>query len=413
MGFYPLSPVNQRCVETHGFPAWTKVKNLVTNGPFLMESRRLRDRIRLIKNPHYWDRDKVYLNTVDVLAVSSDTTALNLYMTGKVDWILTVPATVVPELLKQEREDFKPAPYLAAYFYRVNTTRPPLDDQRVRKALSLVINRQEITENITQAGEIPATHLVPPGMADYDLARQRHRSSSEDSAANSMEQDIELAQKLLAEAGYPGGKGFPKIELLYNSNETHEQIAQLIQAQWDEALGIKIELVGKEWGSYLSDQHNMEYWISRTGWIGDYSDPNTFLDLFVGDGTQNQTGWKNAEYDKLIKAAPYVRLDKGERANVEQEVRALPNWSAKEHDRLLSEAVDLATRMKRAEVLRQAEEILVREQPIIPIYHYVSKAMVRPYVKGFYRNVRDDHPLKGIRIDREAKARFLKGEGAR
>ncbi|HZZ72562.1 MAG TPA: peptide ABC transporter substrate-binding protein, partial [Pirellulales bacterium] len=161
-GFQTLSPVNQKCIETHGYPAWTKAENLVCNGSYKLTFRHLRDRIRLEKNPYYWNRDAVQLNIVDALSLSADTTALNLYLTRKVDWITTVPSTAIPIILREKRPDFHPAVELTTNFYRFNVTRPPLTDPRVRRALSMGLNRQNIIDTVTQMNEMPAYSLVPP-----------------------------------------------------------------------------------------------------------------------------------------------------------------------------------------------------------------------------------------------------------
>jgi oligopeptide transport system substrate-binding protein len=358
-GFYPLFPVNRQCVDTYGYPEWTRPENIVTNGAFVLKERRIRDRIRMIKSPTYWDRENVRLDSVDALAVESVTTALNLYMTGKVDWIPSVPSTVVKDLLEQNRGDFLVAPYLVTEFYRVNTTKPPLNDARVRKALAMAIDRREIVETVTQAGEAPALSLVPPGMPNYESPKFRGY-------------DPERAKKLLADAGYPGGRGFPKISILYNASESAAAVAQLVQAQWADTLGIETGLRQEEWNSFLTSQQLMQYEVARSGWIGDYVDPNTFLDMFVTGGANNQTGWSNARYDELLR-----------QARGEQDPK------------------------RRMEIFRDAEKILLDELPIIPLFNGVSKNMVRPYVRGFYPNIQDIHPLRAIEIDQEAKREFV------
>ncbi len=177
LGFYPLFPVNQRCVETYGYPVWTRPENIVTNGPYLLHTRRIRDRIRLVKNPKYWNRENVRLDVIDALAVESYVTMLNMYEAGQVDWIPAVPQAMVEELLARERRrppgavrEFNPAPMLQVYFYLVNVKRPPLNDYRVRQALSLALDRQEIVETATKAGEVAAHSLVPPGIEGYEQA---------------------------------------------------------------------------------------------------------------------------------------------------------------------------------------------------------------------------------------------------
>lgn len=364
-GFYPLFPVNRKCVETHGYPLWTKPENIVSNGAFRLQYRRIRDRIRLVRSDTYWNRHNVALETVDALAVQSEATMLNLYLTGQADWITTVPNTIIPQLAAQRPKEFAPQPYLGIYYYRVNVDREGLSDSRVRRALALAIDRQEIVDTATRAGEQPASSFVPPGLTGY-------------TSPSFGQFDPEQARRLLAEAGYPGARGLPTIDILYNSSEAHKDIAELIQDQWKRHLGLNARLRAEEWNSYLSSQRQQNYWVSRAAWIGDYPDPNTFLDMFVTGGANNQTGWSNARYDELIEAA----------------------------------ALEVDTEARLA-LMREAEEILLRELPVIPIYYYVSKDMVRPYVQGFHENVQDVHPLHAIRIDREQKQRVLEAEGIR
>jgi oligopeptide transport system substrate-binding protein len=173
---------------------------------------------------------------------------------------------------------------------------------------------------------------------------------------------------LLLEAGFPGGRGLPPVEILYNDLDAHRTIAERIQQMWREKLGVQAQLRGLEWGVYLDAQDKLDYGVARAGWIADYPDPNTFLDMFVSDNPQNQTGWKNKEYDELIAAA------------------------ATEGDA-----------EKRLAMLSQAESILLDEMPILPIYFYVSKNLVKPNVKGFFNNVQDLHPLTLLSIEKPAE----------
>lgn len=367
-GMYPLYPVNPRCVETYGFPEWTKPDKLVSNGPFRMVSHTIRERIRMVKSDTYWDRANVKLNTVDALAIESDTTGLNLYLTGKVDWITTVPPTITKQLLEPPRDDFKPVSMFTIYFYRLNVGKPPLDNPLVRKALSLAMNKRQIVEGVTRAGEEPARSFVPPVIKQYMKYEP----------ALCGDYNPEEARRLLAKAGFPGGKGIPKIPILFNSEESHKMIAELVQRQWKENLGIDVEPQNQEWGAFLAAQHNLDYWISRSGWIGDYVDPNTFLGMFVTGGDDNDTNWGNTRYDELIEQA------------------------AREPDAA-----------KRLRMLHDAEVILMDELPVIPIYVQKTKNMVRRYVSGLFENVLDDHPLKWISVDAAARRRFLNGEAAR
>jgi oligopeptide transport system substrate-binding protein len=363
VAFFPLYPVPRQCVERHGSPQWTRPENLVQSGPYQIAFRRIRDRIRLVRNPRYWNASAVQLEVIDALAVNSATTNLNMYLNGEVDWIASVPNAMIPQL--RQRQDFLTAPMLTTYFYRVNVTRPPLDDRRVRAALNLAIDKRQICEAVTRGGQVPARGFVPPGIAGYH-------------GAETGEFDVPQARRLLAEAGYPGGRGLRKLQLLYNTSEAHQDIAEVVQQQWKSHLGIDVELRNLEWGVYLDAVTKREYDIARAGWIGDYPDPNTFLDMFVTGGTNNQTGWGDARYDQLIR-----------------EAQTTPD----PHTRLAQ--------------LAEAETILMRELPILPIYFYVSINMVRPYVRGFAANILDVHPLHLLEVDAEEKDRILRGEGLR
>ena len=359
IGFYPLFPVNRRNIEEAqvNWPnrweiEWLRPANIVTNGPYKIAYRRVNDRIRLVKNHDYWDADHVAFESIDVLAVEHYGTIMNLYLTGGVDWIDRVAPNIIPRILP--REDFRPTPFLSSYFYRVNVTRPPMDDPLVRRALSLAIDRQTIVDKIMKAGQLPAYALVPPGITGYVNA-ELQRGTGE--SGDAFEADVALAQELLAQAGYgPDGKPFPTIEIHYNTSEAHRDIALVVANGWKRRLGIDAKLLNQEWKVYLDTQSNLGYDISRSGWIADYADPNTYLDLFLTNGENNKTGWGNPEYDRLIAAA------------------------AKEFDPEV-----------RMRIMHDAEAILMDEMPIFPIYYYVSQSVVAPRMGGWFNNVQDEH----------------------
>jgi oligopeptide transport system substrate-binding protein len=263
------------------------------------------------------------------------------------------PPNAIREFLASQppRNDINPALQMTTYFYLLNTTRPPLTDVRIRRALSLALDRDEITRVATAAGEKPAFSLVPPGLKGYTQQPSPPR-------------DPDQARRLLAEAGFPDGVGFPKLEIHYNTDEVHQSIAELARKQWQRELGITVTLRNEEWASAQQTQQRMGYMVSRRSWIGDYLDPNTFLDMYVSGGQNNLTGFANPQYDQLIAAA------------------------AKEPDK-----------QKRMAMLEQAERILMDEMPIIPIYYYVSRNLVKPYVRGWYNNLQDSHHLRAIWID--------------
>src|SRR5690606_16149318 len=200
-------------------------------------------------------------------------------------------------------------PFSGTYYYRLNTTRPGLDDVRVRKALSYAVDRKQITEKVTKGDQIPAFSFTPPNTDGYTSEAQ-------------MVYDPELARSLLAEAGYPNGEGFPSITILYNTLEDHQKIAVVIQQMWKQALNIDVNIRNQDWKVFLSSMRTMDYDIARAGWIGDYYDPNTFLDMFITDGGNNETGWSNPRYDELIKLAGSTS-DKAQRHAYFQEAEAL------------------------------------------------------------------------------------------
>jgi oligopeptide transport system substrate-binding protein len=354
VAYHATLPVNKRCLETHGKPAWTQPENMVSNGAYRVAFRRIRDRIRLEKSDTYWDRDNVKLDVIDALAIDSQVTMFNLYETGKVDWIVDPPVIARREMLKPEsrRPDFDPQPQLSTYYYLINTKLKPLDDVRVRRALAMAIDREEITRTALGGGEMSAFTLVPPGMPGYESIPFGKENVAE-------------ARRLLAEAGYPDGRGIPKLEILYNTHEAHQTIAQLIRKQWERNLGILAATRNEEWGSYQTSIRRFQFSVARRAWVGDYLDANTFLGMMVTDGENNNTGWSNAEYDGLIAAAEKETDDE-----------------------------------KRLELLHRAEQILNDEMPIIPIYYYMSRNMVKPYVREFYNNLLDAHPLYKLWIDR-------------
>jgi oligopeptide transport system substrate-binding protein len=347
VAYYPLFPVNRKCIETHGAPMWTKAENIVTNGPFKLAFRRLRDRIRVEKNLDYHAKDRGSMRTIDFVSLESQNTAMNMYETGQLQWVYDLPTSVLEEL--QDRDDFHSGPKLSVYFYKLNNDVPPLNDVRVRQAISMAIDRKQIVEEVTKAGEQPAYTVVPPGIAGYK-------------GADGLGEDVQRARELLAEAGFPGGRGFPKMSLMYNTSERHRPIAEVIQQQLQNNLNIKLELKNMEWGSFVETVQQEKYEISRYGWVGDYPDPNTFLDLWVTDNPQSNTNWSNLEYDGLIKAA--------------------------------SSELDPERRM---ELLRQAETILATELPIVPIFFYTSAEMAKTNVEGFAPSAQDLHPLSVLR----------------
>jgi oligopeptide transport system substrate-binding protein len=362
--FPTLYVVPRQTIEKYG-DHWLMARPLPSSGAFELGAWRLNDKIRLLKNPLYWDATNTKSQIIDLLPVGSPNTALNLYLHGQADIVWDkelIPSELMDVLLR--RKDFHSFNYLGTYFVRFNVTRKPFDDPRVRKALAMAVDKNRIVKKITRGGELTTTHFVPDGTANY-------------TSPEGLEYNPDAARKLLAEAGYPGGKGFPRVEYLFNAaagggGKIHENIAVELQQMWHDELGIQMELRQIETQVFWGTQARLDYDVSRSSWIGDYNDANTFLGMFTSGDGNNNTGWKNARYDALIKAA-----------NNETDLQ------------------------KREKLFQQAETILVHDEaPILPLYFYVGvNYFDTNKVQGIWQNVLDDHPLRSIyKIGRESKA---------
>ncbi len=406
--FYPAYPVPRWAIEKQTGRNWFLPANIVSNGAFRLAEWSVGSRIHLERSDTYWGRSDVKLRSADALPLENQTTGLNLYLTGEVDWLPqnTYPAELAQDLRK--RPDFFIGPALIVYYYRINVTRKPFDDVRVRKALNLAVDRDVITREVLGVGQQSAFRLVPPGIRGYTPPD------------TGISYDVAQAQKLLADAGFPGGRGFPKFGILYNTLETHKKIAEVIADQLRRNLNIDVSAYNQEWQSYQQSTRSLDYDLSRAAWVGDYEDPNTFLDLFTTNGGNNQTGWSNLVYDRLLEAAGNVEEFVAAPAFILQHASRAPELER------LADAVRLnkeaPSRLKvmaelRLELLGEAERILVHDEfPILPVYFYVIGDMVKPKVKGFYTklrgsdgatrsNLRDLHPLRSIYIDEHPSPR--------
>lgn len=348
--FPTLFPVNAKCVERYG-DDWIKPGKMVCNGAYMLKSWRINDRIHLVKNPRYWDAAHVALGAIDVLPTSNANTALNFYIMGDADLLMDkglVPTSLITEL--KRRPDFHAAPFLGTYFLRFNCTKPPFNDARVRKAFALVIDKSLLVNKITRAGEPPASGFVPPGAGGY-------------TSPPGLERNPDLARKLLAEAGYPGGRDFPHVTYLYDDRELNEKLAIELQGMFSRELGVNIGLLKQEWKVYLNSMSRLDFDLCRSSWVGDYADANTFLNMFVTNDGNNRTGWSNSAYDRLIADA------------------------AREPDT-----------EKRFDIFRKAERILVDEDaPICPLYYYMGIQFYDANkFGGIQANLLDEHPLKRI-----------------
>jgi oligopeptide transport system substrate-binding protein len=399
--FYPSFPVRRDVVQREG-DSWFLPGKIVSNGPFQLAEWRVHDRIRLERSETYWNRDAIRLASVDVLPVENASTALNLYLAGDVHWL---PGIYPPDLVDalRDRPDFYSGPGLVLYYYRFNCRKPPFDDARVRLAVGLAVDREAITRDVLRLGQIPAHHVVPPGLPGYERPE------------SALGFDPERARALLADAGFPGGVGFPAIGILFNTNESHKQIAELVADQLRRELGIEVRAYNQEWQAYQASTLAGDYDLARAGWIGDYLDPNTFLDLWVTGGGNNQTGWGDARYDRLVRAAADPAAFVAAPGPV---LAGLPGGARLERVLAAARRAESASDRRetlasvRLALLREAEALLVGEAfPILPLYYYVVSGLVDPSVRGFHSelvdpgggrrpNLQDLHPLRGMWVVR-------------
>ncbi|MEN6363447.1 MAG: peptide ABC transporter substrate-binding protein [Rectinema sp.] len=343
---YAFAIVPIHAIEKYG-NNWVKAENWVSNGPFILKEWKPQERVVVVPNPTYWDAKNVVLKKVTFLANDDVNVGYNLYKSGAADWIETVPAELVSEV--RLRNDFWVTPEYGTYYYIINVTHKPLDDARVRKALAMAIDKKVLCEQVSRTG-VPADAFVPPSTGYTPVKGWGY--------------NVEQAKKFLAEAGYPDGKGFPSFSILYNTSASHKRIAEYIQAQWKANLGINVELVNQEWGTYLdtrSQSHNFD--IARAGWIADYLDPSTFSDMWTTGQTQNDGLYSNKKYDDLIVKA---RTQLGD---------------------------------ERMKTMMAAEDVLINQDAaILPLYFYTTQNLIDlSKWDGWYPNPMNTHPWKFIR----------------
>lgn len=345
-------PVRKDIIEGNE-EKWTlKPDTYISNGPFKMSEWKEKESITFVKNENYWDAKNVKLETLEVKLIDDQITYLNAFKSGEIDVIESPPQAEIPTLLDEGTA--KIYPYLGTYFYVINVSdkakdvdpkaAEALSNPKFRKALSLAIDRQLIVDKVAQGGQAPATSYVPAGILD-SIGEEFQKDYSSKGA------NIEEAKKLLEEAGYPNGEGAPTITFTFNTDQGHQNIAQAVQDMWKTNLGINVELKNEEWAVFQDTRNNFQYSMARHGWIADYNDPMTFLDMWTTGNGQNNAGYSNKEYDKLIAQAK-VELDDA----------------------------------KRTELLHKAEDILMDESPIIPLYYYTNVLCIDKNVKGTYKS---------------------------
>ncbi|MBX7246009.1 MAG: peptide ABC transporter substrate-binding protein [Candidatus Sumerlaeaceae bacterium] len=342
LAHYAYSPLKQSYVEAH--PKWASTpEEYMVNGPFRMAEWKHADRLILKKNPAYYNAANVKLEEIVMPMITNESTGLMQFESGHIDYTEYIPLPDIPRLQKDAR--YTTAPYMGVYYVAFNNTRKPFDDARVRKAFALAVNRQQLVSAVLRAGQIPALAMVPPGIT---IEGGDFRKTTGDY----FKEDVAEAKRLLAEAGYPGGKSFPKVKYLFNDMEMHRIIGQALQNMWLVNLGVKVDLDVQEWKVFLQNRKSLNYQMCRAGWIGDYLDPITFLDMFQTSAGNNDVGYKNPAYDKLI-----------------------------------GEIQHSADGAKRLQLLRDAEkQIIGTDMVVAPLYFYIRQWVKKPSVQGIVSN---------------------------
>jgi oligopeptide transport system substrate-binding protein len=345
---------------TSKYPNWTQ-DHYVGNGPFLLQEWRYHDSIVMVKNPHYWDKENTKLERILFTLVEDETTELTMFENGELDWagypLSNLPTEALSSL--SQKGTLERYPIAGTYYYVFNVRELPFTNANIRKALSLAINRSAIVNNVTQMGQIPAMSLIPPA-----IWKNPHPYFQDN--------DIIEARRLFAlgleELGTTA-EALPPITLSYNKLTCHHKIAQAIQEQWHQAFGVRIKLENKEWKVFLDELRHHQFQIARMGGLAGVNDPSTFLDFYrYLSSSNNHSQWNNPKYSELLEEA------------------------------------DLATDADhRMSLLEQAEQVLMDDMPIAPIYFYTGVYVKKPYVKGIYLSELNDLDLKWAYVELDDK----------
>lgn len=347
--FYTYMPLRKDIIEKYG-DQWTqKAESFIGNGAFKMVEWKHNDELVFEKSESYWDKEKISLKQIHWKLMEDDAAALSAFDKGELDGVCDLmPVEETQNLIKAGK--LKVYDKLGTYYLDLNVEKAPLDNPKVRKALALAIDRQFIVDSATKAGEKPAVGFIPFGVAGQD-AKKDFRTEIKDNSFLPVSANAAEAQKLLSEAGFPGGKDFPELEII--TVESQKTIMEAVQSQWNKNLGINVKISTMEGAAMYDRRAQKDYMMSADAWIGDYNDPMTFMDLWAEGSGNNDTGWANKQYDGLVDTA------KG--------------------------SMDAKVRMK---AMHDAEKLLMDEMPVIPVYYYTTKILQNPKLKGMLSDPR-------------------------
>ncbi|HEX2580524.1 MAG TPA: peptide ABC transporter substrate-binding protein [Dongiaceae bacterium] len=347
-------PTPKAVVDKFG-DQWIKPGNIVSNGAYMVSEWTPNASVTLVKNPHYYDASKVKIDKVVYYPISDEAEELKRYKAGELDITYSdVAPDQIPALKKSNPKELRIYPYFGTYYYAFNTRKKPFDNPKLRRALSMAIDRDLITKKITLGGEIPAYGFVPPGVAGYTPQKT-------DFASMRQQQRVAEAKKIMKELGYSESNPL-KLEILYNTSDKHKKIAIAIQDMWKQ-IGIDVTLTNAEFKVVRDRAHKGDFDVLRVGWIGDYVDPTTFTDIGLSDSEQNDAKYNNPKFDEL---------ERGQ--------------------------AKIADTKKRFAHIQAAERILLKDLPNMPIYYYVSPRMVSLKVKNWNPSPLDYHPTRWLSL---------------
>ncbi|MFW5816614.1 MAG: peptide ABC transporter substrate-binding protein, partial [Wenzhouxiangella sp.] len=351
-------PIHRATVEAHG-DRWARPGTMVSNGPYQLAELAMQSHIRLVRNPYFRENDRVIIDEVYYYPTEDLAAELLRYRAGEIDWTYEVPNTQFNWIEANLADELVISDWFGTYYFGFNTLRKPFDDPRVTTALSLAIDRGIITTKLRRFGEQPSFSFTPPGLDGYDPPQPEWASWTQ-------QQREDHARALLAEAGF-GPDNPLELEIRYNTHEDHKRVSLAIAAMWEQVLGVRASLINEEFRVFLATRRARAITeVFRAGWIGNYLDPMYFLELFHSNNQQNDIGFFSAEYDAL-----------------------------------LARAARTPDRAERFAVLQEAERLLLETQPFAPIYTYVTRRLIKPYVRGWEPNLVDQHPTRYMFILRQ------------
>jgi oligopeptide transport system substrate-binding protein len=346
--------VHPPSVRQHG-DKFARPGKMIGNGAYVLKDWVVQSHVELVRNENFRTNDTTSIDAVYYYAIENVDAAFARYRADELDFATSIPIRQLEFIKASMPDDYVQSPYLGIYYYGLNTTKPPFkDNPQLRLALSMAIDREIITDKLSGAGELPAYGWVP--------AVQNYEQQQPEWAAWSRAQRHAEARRLYAEAGYDADNPLT-VEILYNTSQDHKRLAIAISSMWKQVLGVQTLLLNQEWKVYLQNRTLKNTEVFRSGWIGDYNDANTFAELMISTNAQNDSGWVNERYDVL-----------------------------------LAEAAQETHMQKRAKLLEEAERVMLAEAPIIPIYFYISKHLIKPWVGGFLTNIMDHTYTKDLFI---------------